>query len=110
MLAITICVSTAQSCKYRVSPVRGLKLFNIKCQLYQEEHVSVTEPTLIKITKFISEFASRYIFQSYIYKMEYNLDQPIFIIMVLSAHKNSGYEPLCIYGTTHGLSFSAILL
>ena len=41
--------------------------------------------------------------------MDYILDQPIFIIMVLTAYAYSGYEPFSIYGTTHGLSFSAIL-
>ena len=54
MLANTIGVFTAQSCKYRISAGRGLKLFNINCQLYREEHVSLLEPTLNKITKFIS--------------------------------------------------------
>ena len=35
---------------------------------------------------------------------------PFFIIMVLTAYAYSGYEHFSIYGTTHGLSFSAILL
>ena len=50
MLAITISVSTAQLGKCRISAGRGLKLFSINCQLNREEHVSLLEPTLNKIT------------------------------------------------------------